>query len=217
MSTLRDLKEVDTETTKLVYGFCRRIHNLFPSDIPYYSMQSVIVDICIAFYWKPYQWICDGPLFNSGLFSIDGDIVTKLRSTNGNIFLENLMSSGVHQYSFRFIGYEHLALDDGIIGIASEKDTERTGLPFILAQCSFGFGTAERTKAGPDTWGIKDSYGKQAKDGDIVQMIVDLDNMTLRYSINGEDQGIAHKDIPQNRYRVAVYLYKKGCKIELLQ
>ncbi len=221
MAALRDLKQVDSQTTKLVYGFCRGIHDLFSSHNVYYLLQPTIVDICIAFYWG-YEWCEDKSLFESDLFKIEGDIVTKLKSTNGNIFLDNVMSSGVHTYSFRFIGDKHLVFDDGIIGITPDNKASNVvlhGTPFILTKeaNSYGFGTAECTKAGIKDWGSPDSYGKESKGGDIIEMIVDLDNMTLRYTINGEDQGIAHKDLDPNTYRVAVYLYDQDCKIELIQ
>ena len=51
MATLRDLKEVDSETNNLVYGYCREIYGLLPKNNTYYSIQPVLVDICTAFYW----------------------------------------------------------------------------------------------------------------------------------------------------------------------
>ena len=56
MATIRNLKQVDHQTSNLVYGFCRGIYKLFPSNNAYYSVKSGIIDICVAFYWFP--WLC---------------------------------------------------------------------------------------------------------------------------------------------------------------
>lgn len=221
MTTLRDLKKVDIITTHLVYGFCRNVYNNYlPTDNVYYSIiiQPMIVNICIAFYWRSYQWCTDSALFKSELFKIDGNMALKRKACNGNIFIDEVISTGIHRYAFKFTGNNHLALDDGIIGIISEDDAKFSVThPFILRTSGYGFGTAECTKAGPKSWGKPNSYGKHAKDGDIVEMIVDLEKMTLRYLINEEDQGIAHENIFKDRYRVAVYLYEIDCKIELIE
>ena len=47
-------------------------------------------------------------------------------------------------------------------------------------------------------------------------MILDLNNYTLSYTLNGENQGIAFKNIEQTEYRAAVTLYAANDKISLL-
>ena len=65
---------------------------------------------------------------------------------------------------------------------------------------------ARATKAGNGKWGDPYSYGKTCINGDIIQMIVDLNQMTLSYKINGQAQGIAHKDVDKDTYRV-LFIY----------
>ena len=48
---LRDLSLINSGTVDLVYGFCREISDSFSSNNDYHSLQTGIVDVCIAFYW----------------------------------------------------------------------------------------------------------------------------------------------------------------------
>ena len=42
------------------------------------------------------------------------------------------------------------------------------------------------------------------KSGDIIEMILDLNNMTLSYTVNEEQWGVAFSDIEQTTYRAVV-------------
>ena len=60
-------------------------------------------------------------------------------------------------------------------------------------------------------------YGQTTcKQGDIVEMILDLDQFTLRYIRNGIDLGIAFKNIEATKYVAAVSMYRRGDAIQLL-
>merc|ERR1712176_386990 len=50
--------------------------------------------------------------------------------------------------------------------------------------------------------GYGDKYGVKCNTGDIVEMFVDFDELTLKYSVNGIDQGVAYK-IQPGSYRAA--------------
>merc|ERR1712176_716950 len=47
----------------------------------------------------------------------------------------------------------------------------------------------------------------QYKDGDIVEMILDMEKRTLRYKVNDMDQGIPFENIEKKKYKAAVYMY----------
>ena len=47
-------------------------------------------------------------------------------------------------------------------------------------------------------------------------MILDLDELTLSYNIDGKDYGKAF-DVEKSKYRAAVYLYNKGATVTLLE
>ena len=63
--------------------------------------------------------------------------------------------------------------------------------------------------------GSREKYGKICVTGDIIDMYCDLNNLQLRFSVNGIDQGISHK-IEKTKYKAAVNLFIKDDSIQLL-
>eukprot|EP01084_Bolivina_argentea_P280760 480200_1 len=59
-------------------------------------------------------------------------------------------------------------------------------------------------------------YGPELKEGDIIEINLDLKHKTLRYSINGNDLGTAYDNLPINNYKLAVTMPYDGVEIKLL-
>ena len=47
-------------------------------------------------------------------------------------------------------------------------------------------------------------------------MCLDMNALTLSYSVNGKDQGIAFRDIDQVQYKAAVYTYHRDECVQLI-
>merc|ERR1711920_1218848 len=58
-------------------------------------------------------------------------------------------------------------------------------------------------------------YGKKFKAGDKVSIVLDTKSKTLSFSLNGEDQGVAFKNLPSGEYRLAAAFFEKSQKIVL--
>ena len=56
-----------------------------------------------------------------------------------------------------------------------------------------------------------DKYVKECKVGDTVEMILDIDQSQIRYTLNSKPQGIAFQDIEEGGYVIGVTL--SGCII----
>ena len=52
-------------------------------------------------------------------------------------------------------------------------------------------------------------YGIDCVDGDVIEMILDLTQLTLSFKINDIDYGVAYENIIKDKYRLGVWLYKK--------
>ena len=62
------------------------------------------------------------------------------------------------------------------------------------------------------------SYGKEGcKDGDTVEMVLNLNDMHLSYIYNGESQGIAFNHIEKCGYIASIQMYNTGMSIQLLK
>lgn len=58
-------------------------------------------------------------------------------------------------------------------------------------------------------------YGVNPKNGSIIEMILDLDNLTLSYIIDGKDYGKAF-DIEKGKYRLGLYMRVEGDSLTLM-
>jgi len=58
-------------------------------------------------------------------------------------------------------------------------------------------------------------YGEKFKKGDIIGVRLNCKKNTLSFTINGNDQGIAYKNLPTAQYRLAVSLPSKWHKCTL--
>merc|ERR1712187_712572 len=59
-------------------------------------------------------------------------------------------------------------------------------------------------------------YGIKCKVGDIIDMILNFDDLSLSFKINGTNYGKAF-DIKQEKYRAAAYMNCRGDVIKLIQ
>ena len=68
------------------------------------------------------------------------------------------------------------------------------------------------------TYHSSGKYGKRKfGTGDVIEMVLDFNKGEVRYIVNGDDQGVAFKDIKQVTYTAAVSTIEKGDSIEILQ
>ncbi len=55
-------------------------------------------------------------------------------------------------------------------------------------------------------------YGEQFKAGDTVAVILDTKRKTLSFELNGKDQGVAFKNLPEGDYRLAAAFFERSQK-----
>ena len=53
------------------------------------------------------------------------------------------------------------------------------------------------------------SYGTKWEKGDVIGILLDMDNLTLSYTVNGVNQGVAY-NLPEGNYRLAFSIYTSG-------
>ena len=218
-TSFKDLKQIDNNSKDLVYGYCRKCHESFPSNNAYYSIQPLIMNIIMLYYWIRYKWCDEDEYINKENFKIDDDTVTRIKGTmNRTIFLENIMNAndgGVYEYKFKILHIPSSSVHDMSIGIASKVDKRMKNDCFFLSPNCYGYTTSMGFAAMSSNFTT--SYGVICKDGDIVTMIVDLNKYKLSYIVNDKDYGFAHKIAKDCDYKVAVYMYSQKGKIQLIK
>ena len=64
--------------------------------------------------------------------------------------------------------------------------------------------------------GRESSFEVKCKLNDIVTLIVDLENHTIQYKINAAENGIAFQNAIQTTYKIALCMYGKHSKVEII-
>ena len=94
------------------------------------------------------------------------------------------------------------------IGIWKVSDNKEPPTHTFFTQHTSGYGlsVSSATLIDPNTgYSQWKEYGTKTKTGDKVEMILDIDQQTLKYIINGHDYGFAYDNIEKRKYRAALY------------
>ena len=136
----------------------------------------------------------------------------KSMNAEQSIYCIKRVSSGKHKWKFR---YDQVTeYEWNLIGVGKTRTSLPTGNPWMGHGGDYGYAFAgPQSVTAEPKWML---YGTCCQSGDIVEMILDLDERTVSYAINDKDYGIADHDIEQTEYRAGVTLYKNDDKITLL-
>ena len=216
----RDIKQYlleHNDVNDLIFGYCRRIEHECNLNIP-----ELITYILAAFYATYEEWDVDLK-YKDVEISHNGTCVRSVNTTNGDwrsIFGKRICKEkGVYSWKIKYVkadgsvshGYNYWKT---VIGIAQNHEQLAKLTPdcFIEDQLmdnyvSYGFigncsqlvvmvGHKENTR----------DYGEGLnKEGDTVEVHLDLNENTLSYTINGTDYGEAYKvKSTPTGYRLAV-------------
>ena len=125
------------------------------------------------------------------------------------------MKTGKHYFKFKPL---RIAGNSWInIGIWLD-DGKKPKLNDYLNKYFYGFVITEAQKLMPENSGSRDeAYGVKCKVGDIIEMFVNLDKRTIKYSINDKSYGIAYSNIKKGEYRALVHLFGIQDTMQLLE
>ena len=219
---LSRLKKIKSSDTNLTFGYCREAHQqFFVENNPYYYIQPLIVYTCLAYYHIKHEWDISNM---SKECIVNGDYIEKIKelydTTN---LLKQEISNGIHEYKFKIINTNAMGEDyyDIGIGITSSKYFQ-SHKDDLITQCyqdydtGYGYTTSKGILECWDPELENSDYGAICKQNDIVTMTVDLENGQIKYKVNDIDFGIAFHKIPNDTYRIALYLFGKGSKVQIL-
>ena len=146
---------------------------------------------------------------------VDGDTVIMVNKADNSAFVKSVISSGVHHWKFKLTRVQ-TDTEAFVIGIHKNNVPPPTNTYFTKNENGYGYVCCKGRKTDGEALADGEKYGIECKTGDIVDMHCNLDNLTLSYSVNGQNQGIAYK-IEKAEYKAAVNLYYKGNSVMLVQ
>ena len=203
------------------------------TNTDFYTIPDLIIYICLAFYYELAEW--DIKYKSKGL-QIKNTIITTTSYSYQTACLSTICN-GQYNYYWKFmieqtIDKVHTDPWNNLFGIwkinkqitnineltdACFTDENGSGYAFISSVAKLTDASVEGDYCiNGETDGELTKYAQPCVAGDIIEMYLDLKQLTLSYKINGKDYGIAFKDIEQTEYRAAIWVGGEGSAIKLL-
>eukprot|EP01084_Bolivina_argentea_P209045 356180_1 len=219
----QNLNNVNDQSKLIVYGYLREFQNDTFYEIsklnPYYNVPEIVQNICLIYYhaydkWDS-QYIAKVHTLNEENQCIEHTGETSYRSS----FCSTIVDYGKYHWKFKI---KHIPESGGwmVIGIwktismskpptntyFTEGDSYKSGYGYVIPYAWITNATGG---------GKGGAYGVECKSGDIVDMFLNFDDLTLKYSVNDKDMGVAF-NITNTPYRAAIFTCDKGSAVELL-
>lgn len=151
-------------------------------------------------------------------------ITKKITDGFSNAFGKKCIKEGCHIWKFWIQDYDSRdsdiligvwkSLTDDSINSQLGGPLAHSDEPFIAIQHNITYGFGLQGKVFMNTLKVL-PYGMICHNGAIIEMILDLDNHSLKFIINGKDFGKACT-VQQGIYRAVVYVYKQGDTVQML-
>ena len=220
-------KNIPQRQKDLIYGYIRKIQAIFPKDNTYYNIPDSVNYICALFYhlkdkWDPKYIGANHKLSNDGYSLTIGGGAS---SSYGTVIVK---SPEVYRWKFKIHKAPANSHWNLVLGVWKIKSADKPVTDTHFTNSTNNKGTFEWGYAVDLSYGnlieVQGSYsngpeyGSRCKDGDVVEMVLDLKKFTLGYKINDNDFGPAFKEIEDTEYRVACSSeWHNKHEIEMLQ
>ena len=199
MSAVKALKRIDQRSKSLLFGYTREHTRDIPIPITY---------LCLLYYFQHDKW---NEILISPKIKLKDNATIEHIGSGGkcNAFLTKKWSSGKCHWKFQVINLREF-WNDMLIGIWEAKHTPPLNKDFTYNSIrGIGEIVNRRNKAN----------GQVLKNGDIIELFVDFDELKMGDKINGCDYYPFDKkdrEIEQSEYIVGVTLLMPGDSIKLL-
>ena len=202
------LQQIPQRNKDLAFGFVKDCEKLNKSSIP-----DMIKYLCLI-YINQNKDKFDGESTHQTI-NIQGNCIKKANSKMVGVassLLTNIVSTGIHIWTFK--ANESNSCDD-IIGIRkSNADSRKEHLQLSLDNggdgsvnsVGYGLNLIRRLTNPADNGRWGKSYGQRWDSGDVIEMKLNFNDLSLSYKINEKDYGKAFT-IESDKYRAAVTLY----------
>ena len=203
-----------------VLGYIRQYEKVNKIHIP----QGIVL-VFILFYGNDSdEW---DPKFISYTMKLTDRTVTQTLDAEGSSYCKRIIESGIFKWKFKI----DQCKGGFILGIWKIKNNTTTPplkvwftkneTPFSQrhkpeSAAVYGFHSKTSCLTRNDGWALGPEYGIYPANDSIIEMILDLNKLTLSYIIDGKDYGKAF-DVEKSKYRAAVFFYTKGDAITLLK
>eukprot|EP01083_Nonionella_stella_P126425 382661_1 len=164
---------------------------------------------------------CFDPMGHTKAFTLSANnmVATTNEAFRATAYLSKEVKSGVHRWRFKILSYSNNAIDIGLwkskYGIQLEKAARlmQKGKGKLYMYC-VTYAYLSKGDLGDGRHDV-DSYGTRCVKGDIIDMILDLNKLELKYVVNDKDYGVAF-NVEKTSYKAVLNMSGYGYAIELV-
>ena len=218
---------IDEIIKLLIDGYIRRIQNHFDSHTNNvcYNIPKSINHICAIFYFiRNDKW--DDKLKSiDGLFKIYGNVIkyeAMPKALRQTAFMSNIIEHGSYKWKFRINVFAYWGIRIGVWNLNGDEDiNEILNKPrYTLGDTNYNayiydWRNSYLIPPKDEIYNGTGVYGKMPETGSIIEMKLDLEELTLSFVINDVDYGIAFKALKQSRYKAVICAWE-GIEFEYI-
>ena len=210
--SLQMVSKIDKERRLTVSGYIREYEEVNQVSIP-----SEIILVLVLFYGNDTdEW---DPKLISKCMELKSKTLTQIAVGYRSSYGKRIIDSGIFKWILKINQWENNGFMLGLRTVKSNDDIPPTNTWFTECGYKNGYGFRIRPSltslTGPEGYAGGKEYGVEPQNGAIIEMILDLDNLTLSYIIDGVDYGKAF-DVTEGKFRLALFLHKVGDSLTLL-
>ena len=191
-----------TLETHCLFGFIRELESSLLYQIP-----LIIIQLILCYHDSSDKWDTECIADNSQI--IDKSLIRCNSRCLGAVSLSRIISSNKYKWKFHIINIDQIYLFD--IGVYSINDIPSPD-PKIVWRNKYITNAIELIY-GSQIRRIKKMgvlFTPKCSNGDIIEMILDLNELTLNYSINGKTYKIAHGVPKESEYKAYICMNYGG-------
>ena len=207
---LQSLSNIDKSRQITVYGYIHEYEKVNDVNIP-----KGIILVLILFYGNDKdEW---DPKHISEYMTLSDKTITQKKYDYASSYGKRIIDSGVFKWRLKVNECNNYGFLLGIRRVEDKETYPPTDTWFTEGgfQNGYGFYSHEPILTSSDGFALGEKYGIKPSNGSIIEMILDLDDLTLSYIIDGKDYGKAF-DVAKGKYRLGVCMREVPDSLTLL-
>ena len=218
MASFENVKKIDLKKKKCVFGYIRRMQQLFPDDNIYYTISSLVIHWILS-YFASVDEFDENSVGGQYHLSQDNMVITrnKVKDFNIAVYLKAEAKRGIHKWRFKIRACNIYGLYTTIGIWKLNHSILKNQNIYGMNDGSFYAWMVNKKQIIPGKVHEIRVYGDaKCVRGDVIEMILDLEKKTLSYKVNKKDYGVAFENIEDTSYKAFAFINWKDDSLELL-
>lgn len=217
--SLEDVKFINQEDLDCINGFIKQCQQLLPSDSVYYTIPSLVIHWILLYFSLGDEFDQHHKSFK---LTQNNRIAETKDNANSIVLSSKRVNSGIHRWKIHLIKQSTKNLNwKRVLGIWKTSHSIPAHMNTNVAYEHYpgqlyGWIINANLKTNGDKRNFMQYAKRECVTGDIIEIILDLNQQTLSFICNGKDVGVAFDNVDKTEYRMFYCTVSRGDKIKLI-